>query len=230
MVRIDKMLSNLKYGSRKEIDKAIREKRVKINGEVCKSAKVKVDPKKDEVIFDGEVVYYEESILLMLNKPKGYVSANHDDLHPTVFDFVYDPYHRFDLNIAGRLDIDTEGLLLLTNDGQILHEIIHPSKNVYKEYYVTVDQPFDPSLLLEEMVIMDGNNAPYTPMKPEVEVVDDLHFYLRIKEGKFHQVKRMVAHHGREVIALKRTKIGALSLGDLPLGEMVEVNIEQIKG
>ena len=230
MIRIDKMLSNLKYGSRKEVDRYIKSKRVRINGVVCTSGKTKVDPSKDEVRIDEEVVFFEESILLMLHKPSGYVSANHDDLHPTIFDFVYDPYHRLDLKIAGRLDMDTEGLLLLTNDGHLLHEIIHPSKNVYKEYLVKVDAPFDTECLKKPMHILDGNNAPYQPMTPEVEVVDELTFLLRIKEGKFHQVKRMVAHCGREVVALKRTKVGQLSLGDLPKGELMEVSIEQIKG
>lgn len=230
MIRIDKVLSNLKYGSRKDIEKFIKQKRVMINDELCMSSKTKLDPNKDVVKFDDHVVYYNDSILLMMNKPKGFVSANHDDLHPTIFEFINEPYNRLDLNIAGRLDIDTEGLLLLTNDGQLLHEIIHPKKNVYKEYFVEVDKPFDYDRLLKPMEIRDGNEAPYTPMKPMIDIVDETHFYMKIKEGKFHQVKRMVEQCSSSVVYLKRTKIGDLSLPeDLEFGQVVEVNLDEIK-
>lgn len=230
MMRIDKLLSNLKYGSRKDIEKIVKQKRVFVNGELCKTSKEKVDPSKDEIMIDEEVVYYEESILLMMNKPAGYVSANHDDLHPTVFEFIHEPYNRLDLNIAGRLDIDTEGLLLFTNDGQLLHEIIHPKKNVYKEYYVEVKNKFDLACLQRPMEIQDGNGAPFRPMRPIVEEIDDTHFMMKIKEGKFHQVKRMVEHCGSEVVYLKRTKVGHLSLDNLlEPGEVVEVDISHIK-
>jgi len=229
-MRIDKLLSNLKYGSRKDIEKIIKQKRVVVNGELCTTGKDKVDPKNDEIYLDGEVVFYDESILLMMYKPAGYVSANHDDLHPTVFDFIVEPYDRFDLNIAGRLDIDTEGLLLLTNDGQLLHEIIHPKKNVYKEYLVEVARSFDLACLLKPMEIQDGNGAPYRPMRPMIQKIDETHFYLKIKEGKFHQVKRMVEQCGSEVMSLKRTKVGHLSLGDqMKPGDIVEVDLSQIK-
>lgn len=230
MMRIDKLLSNLKYGSRKDVERMIKQKRVFVNGLLCTSGKEKVDPRVDEIMLDQEIIFYEESILLMMNKPAGYVSANHDDLHPTVFDFVKEPYNRFDLNIAGRLDIDTEGLLLLTNDGQLLHEIIHPKKNVYKEYYVEVAKSFDFACLLKSMEILDGNGAPYRPMRPIIKKIDERCFYLKIKEGKFHQIKRMVEHCGSEVVYLKRTKVGHLSLDEkMKPGELMEVDIEQIK-
>jgi len=228
-MRIDKLLSNLKFGSRKDIEKIIKQKRVIINHKLCLTPKQQVDPEKDEIQLDGEIVYYVDSILLMMNKPKGYVSANHDNLYPTVFEFVEDPYNRLDLHIAGRLDVDTEGLLLLTNDGHLLHEIIHPKKNVYKEYYVEVTTPFNIECLLKPMEILDGNNTLYKPLKPMIQKIDEYHFFLKIKEGKFHQVKRMVEHCNSEVLYLKRTKIGGLSLPeDLALGEIVEVDPSKI--
>ena len=229
MMRIDKLLSNLKYGSRKQIEKLIKQKRVLINGKMCESPKQKVNPNIDEIKLDNEVIFYDDSILLMMNKPKGYVSANHDDVYPTIFDFVGEPYNRLDLHIAGRLDVDTEGLILLTNDGHLLHEIIHPKKNVYKEYYVEVNKPFNLTCLLKPMEILDGNGAPYKPLKPTIEKIDEHRFYLKIREGKFHQVKRMVEHCQSEVVHLKRTKIGHLSLNNqLKPGEIEEVDPSEI--
>ncbi len=222
-MRVDKILVNLKYGSRKEIKNIVKKKRVKVNDEIIKDSSLNIDPNKDIIKLDDEVIIYKENILLMLHKPSGYVSANHDSLHETVFELLDEPYSRMNLNIAGRLDIDTEGLLLLTDNGELLHDLISPSKDIYKTYLVRTNQPFKPKKLLKEFEILDGRNRPYIPLKPFVEVINDYEFYLSIKEGKFHQVKRMVNHFGVEVIYLKRVAYGDILLGDLKKGDYKEV-------
>lgn len=222
-MRIDKLLSNLKYGSRKEVTNFIKKGYLRVNDETIKNPSYKVNLDRDLIVFMDQEIYYNDSILLMLHKPSGYVCANHDALHKTVFDLISEPYSRFDLNIAGRLDIDTEGLVLLTNDGNLLHNIISPNKNVYKKYYVEVEKGFDFDLLKEPMEILDGKNIPFKPAIPIVEKISDQSFYLSIKEGKFHQVKRMVSYHNDTVTYLKRVSIGDLDLGDLKKGKYKEI-------
>lgn len=228
-MRIDKFLSNLKYGSRKEISELVKRKRVQVNGMTISKSSINIDPENDVVVLDGEVVEYERVVLLMMNKPSGYLSSNEKGKTKTVYDLISEPYHRYDLKIAGRLDKDTEGLLLLTNDGELLHNIISPNKEVYKKYLVIVDTPFDFSLLEEKMVIKDGRNYDYTPSNPKVERISDTSFYLSIHEGKYHQVKRMVRYCNSTVTYLKRVSIGELVLDEnLQLGEIKKVNISDI--
>lgn len=222
-MRLDKLLSNLKYGTRKDIKQYVKEKRVTVNDSIVKDASLTVNPILDEIKLDNKVIVYKENILLMLHKPSGYVCANHDGLHKTVFDLIEEPYSRMNLNIAGRLDIDTEGLLLLTDNGDLLHELISPNKDIYKTYLVRTNQPFDAKLLLSDFEILDGKNEPYKPAPPFIEQINQYEFYLSIKEGKFHQVKRMVKHFGAEVIYLKRVAFGDLALGDLERGKYREI-------
>ncbi len=225
-MRIDRFLANLKYGTRKEIQKAIKYKQVYVNNELVKNTALKIDPIEDEVIFNNEKVFYKETVLLMMNKPKGYLSANKDGKEKTVLDLIQLPYSRFDLKIAGRLDKDTEGLLLLTNNGKLLHNIISPSKDVYKKYFVRVDQPMKKlEKLTEEYEILDGRDYLFIPASPIVEKINDTEFYLSIKEGKFHQIKRMVEHFNRKVVYLKRVQIGEIKLDEsLKLGEYKEIS------
>lgn len=223
-MRIDKLLSNLKYGTRSEIKKALKNHLVEVNKEVILDPKHNVNPDLDHITFRNEVVYYKESVLLMMNKPSGYVSANKDNLNKTVLELIKEPYTRFDLKIAGRLDKDTEGLLLLTNNGELIHNIISPNKDVYKKYFVRVDAGFDATSLLSKMEIYDGNDRLYIPKTPKVEQLTDTEFYLYIKEGKFHQVKRMCKYFDREVMYLKRVAIGDIELDEtLQLGEYKEI-------
>ena len=149
----------------------------------------------------------------MMNKPKGVVCANHDVLHKTVIDLIGHPYNRLDLNIVGRLDLDTTGLLLLSNDGQFIHDIISPAKKVSKTYFVTTKDPFkNPNVLEGEYQIEDGRGRLFQPKDVKVQAIDDYHFNVTIYEGKYHQVKNMVAHFNNEVIELKRESIGSLVL------------------
>jgi 16S rRNA pseudouridine516 synthase len=213
-MRLDRYLANLKYGTRNEITKKIKSKSVTVNGKIETDPRYKVDTTNDKVVFEGEEVFYKDTILLMLNKPSGVISANKDGLHETVLDLIGEPYNRFELRIAGRLDIDTEGLILLTNDGKLLHKIISPNKDVYKKYFVKVESKFDSSKLLKEFQIKDGRDLLFTPLLPKVEQISDDEFYLSIKEGKFHQVKRMVEHFNNKVIYLKRVSIGNIELDE----------------
>ncbi len=213
-MRLDRYLANLKYGTRNEITKKIKSKKVTVNGNIETDSRYKVDTDNDKVTFEGKEVFYKETILIMLNKPSGVISANKDGLHETVLDLIGEPYNRFELRIAGRLDIDTEGLILLTNDGKLLHKIISPNKDVYKKYYVKVESKFDSNKLLNEFEIKDGRDYMFTPLLPKVEQISDDEFYLSIKEGKFHQVKRMVEHFNNKVIYLKRVSIGNIELDE----------------
>ena len=211
-MRLDRYLANLKYGTRTEITKKIKSKKVTVNGIVVTDSRYKVETKSDKVVFEGKEIFYKETILLMVNKPSGVISANKDGLHETVLDLIGEPYNRFDLRIAGRLDIDTEGLILLTNDGKLLHKIISPNKDIYKKYYVKVESKFDSSKLLKEFQIKDGRDFLFTPLLPKVEQISDDEFFLSIKEGKFHQIKRMVEHFNNKVVYLKRVSIGNIDL------------------
>lgn len=213
-MRLDRYLANLKYGTRNEITKKIKSKKVTVNGNVITDPRYKVETLKDLVTLEGIEIFYKETVLLMLNKPSGIISANKDGLHQTVLELIGEPYNRFDLRIAGRLDLDTEGLILLTNDGKLLHRIISPNKDVYKKYYVKVESKFDSNKLLNKFEIKDGRDFLFTPLLPIVEQISDNEFYLSIKEGKFHQVKRMVEHFNNKVVYLKRVSIGNIELDE----------------
>lgn len=228
-MRVDKFLANLKFGTRKDVKKLVKDKRVRIGDEIVKSSSLTFDPNKEKVYLDDEHIYYKERIVLMLNKPGGYVSANYDLTEPTVFDLIEAPYNRFDLNIAGRLDKDTEGLMILTNDGELLHNIITPKKNVYKKYYVkTKDVISNLNKFKKEFTIYDGMDRPFTPFTPIVEQISDNELYISIKEGKFHQVKRMIEYIENEVVFLKRISIGSIVLDEtLELGEYREITIKK---
>lgn len=219
-MRIDKLLSQLKYGSRKVIHQAIKEGKVQVDQRVIDSKDTQVNPKQQTIVFAGETVVYFSRVVLMFHKPKGVICAHKDDRYPTVFEFIKDPFNRYDLNVAGRLDVDAEGLVILTDDGALLHEIISPKKKIYKTYHVWTENPLlDPQALLQPMRIKDGKNQWYTPLKPlSVKVLEPRCTEIKICEGKFHQVKRMFEAIGHPVVRLKRTAIHRLQL-DVPVGE-----------
>ena len=228
-MRLDSFLSHLKYGSKEHVKKDIKAKKVSVNNTVVTTPSYAINPLKDVIFFEGERVIYYPQVTLMLHKPKGYVSANKDNYHKTIFELIKAPFNRYDLNIAGRLDIDTEGLIILTTDGALLHEIIHPKKGVYKTYQVTTEKPLTSLLpLLEIKALRDGKNTIYHPLKPIILAHDGCNITLQIAEGKFHQVKRMFEAINHQVIALKRIAIGNLKL-DVPLGEYRLLSEEDIK-
>ncbi len=232
MERLDKVLGNLGYGTRKEIKKLTRSGGITVNGEVVKDSSTKVDPENDEIVFFDETVNYRKYIYLMLNKPQGYISATEDYLHETVLELIEEEDLVFKLFPAGRLDKDTEGFLLLTNDGQFSHKLLAPKNRVPKTYYAEISGEVtedDVEEFKQGVVLDDG----YETLPAELEIIKSgpvSEIELTIVEGKFHQVKRMFEAVGKKVIYLKRISIGNLKLDeDLELGEYREISPEEIE-
>lgn len=230
-MRIDKMLANLGYGSRKEVKKLLKDGAVKINEKVVKDAKEHVNPDIDTVTLNGEVVEYKEFIYLMMNKPPGVISATEDHHDKTVVDLLEIDDAVFSPFPVGRLDKDTEGLLLLTNDGQLSHRLLSPKKHVPKTYFAVIDREVteeDVEAFKKGVILDDG----YLTKPGELKILKSgLHsdIELTITEGKFHQVKRMFEAVGKRVVYLKRLSMGPLKLDDsLELGEYRELTEEEI--
>lgn len=246
-MRLDKYISNMTSFSRTEAVERIYHNHITVNGKVKKDPAVKIDPEKDIVCLDNEQIIYEEFVYYMLNKPAGVVSATEDRQYKTVVELVETAR---EIAPAGRLDIDTEGLTLLTDDGKLIHSIISPKKKVDKVYYAEVDGEITEDVIrgFEEGVDY-GESKPSEPGKLVViddrEVIDmmaskkspDINgvkpvssAYVTIHEGKFHQIKRMFEVYGLKVTYLKRISIGNLKLGDelLP-GEYIKISPETAK-
>ena len=230
--RIDKVLSNLGYGSRSELKKICKNGLVKVNGKVINNPGVQVDVENDEIIFDGEKVTYKEFIYLMLNKPDGYISATFDKRDPIVLDLIDKEDLVFEPFPVGRLDKDTEGLLVLTNDGQLAHRVLSPKKHVPKTYYAKIEGVVtedDIKAFAKGVTLDDG----YETMPAELVILksDEIsEIELTIHEGKVHQVKRMFESVDKKVIYLKRLSMGKLQLDkNLALGEYRELTDEEIK-
>ncbi len=226
-MRLDKFLSDSTDMSRKDIKQLIKKKAVTVNGSVITKPETQVE-EKDTVTVNGQAVLYKRFIYLILNKPSGYVSATEDKKYPVVTDLVPEEYRHFDVFPAGRLDIDTEGLLILTNDGEFVHDITSPKKNVYKRYFARLDKPAeeaDISVFAGGMEFKD-----FTAKPARLEICDDsTEAYVEIAEGKFHQVKRMFERVGKTVVYLKRVSIGGLTLpDDLEFGEVKEIDCNEL--
>lgn len=228
MMRIDKYISNCGYASRKEVKKLIKQGVVIVDGEVCKKAEAQVS-ETSEVKVNGETLVYREFVYLMLNKPAGCVSAVFDKKYPVVTDFVPEKYAHFEVFPVGRLDIDTEGLLILTNDGQFTHEMTSPKKDVYKRYFAVVDKPMEEKDIDEFAKGMEFRE--FTAKSARLEITQNpCEVYIEIAEGKFHQVKRMCERVGKTVTYLKRVAIGDVQLDEsLGMGEMRELTDEELK-
>lgn len=228
MMRLDKFLAHANYGTRREVKKIIRSGWVSVNDQIVKNDDFKIDENKDIIYVDNEQVIYQQFYYIMLNKPNGYVSATIDDRYPTVIDLIYEDY-ALDLFPVGRLDLDTEGLLLLTNDGSLSHELLSPKKHVDKEYYVELEKDFNDQDIktLEAGVAINDQEV---CKEAKVKRIDNNKMMLIIQEGKYHQVKRMMHAIDNEVTYLKRVRMGSLKLDEaLPLGEYRALNEEEIK-
>ncbi len=226
-MRVDKYISGCGYASRREVKKLIRQGAVLIDGKVCKKAEERADANSD-VRVRGEKLIYREFVYLMLNKPKGYVSAAYDKKYPVVTDLVGEEYAHFEVFPVGRLDIDAEGLLILTNDGRFTHEMTSPGKNVYKRYFAVVDKPMDKSDIEAFAAGMEFKD--FTAKSAVLEITENpREVYIEIAEGKFHQVKRMCEKVGKTVTYLKRVAVGGVKLDEsLERGDIRELTREEL--
>lgn len=226
-MRIDKYISGCGYASRKDVKKLIKQGLVFIDGKVCKKPEEQVD-ENSVVEVNGERLIYREFVYLMLNKPQGCVSAVYDKKYPVVTEFVPEEYAHFEVYPVGRLDIDTEGLLILTNDGQFAHEMTSPKKDVYKRYFAVLDKPMEE----KDIEVFAGGMEfkEFTAKSAKLEITENPNeVYIEIAEGKFHQVKRMCERVGKTVIYLKRVAIGGLQLDEsLEKGEVRELTKEEL--
>lgn len=237
-MRLDKFLSEVGLGSRKEVKQLLKKKVITVNEQLINDGKKQVNEVDDEIAYLGEKLTYQEFYYYLLNKPQGVISATEDKSDETVIDLLSDQDFREDLFPVGRLDKDTEGLLLLTNDGQLAHQLLSPKKHVDKEYYAIIDgivTEEDRQLFQKGFALKNGE-----AVKPSQLIIDSIDekkscslIRLIIQEGKFHQVKRMFETVDKKVIYLKRLRMGSLWLDEmLALGDyrsLTEAELEQLK-
>lgn len=252
-MRLDKFLANSGIGTRKEVKEILKNKKVSVNDIFVKDEKIQIDEEKDVVKYENKIVNYKPFVYIMMNKPAGVISATEDNHHKTVIDLLNNNYKTYDIFPVGRLDIDTEGLLLLTNDGVLSHNLLSPKKHVDKKYYVKIARPLSESDIkkLENGIKLEEN---FITKNAKIEIIknnfeknsENFEFienkktennvkenenlvYITISEGKFHQVKRMFKAVGNEVLYLKRLKMGNLWLDEsLELGKYRELTEEEL--
>ena len=233
MMRLDKFLCEMGVGTRSEVKSILKKGLVTVNGEIIKKPEIKIDENQDKICYLGQALTYEAVQYFLLNKPAGCVTATKDNLSETVMSFLPDN-RRDDLFPVGRLDKDTEGLLLITNDGQLAHELLSPRKHVDKTYFATIEgevKEEHKQLFLEGLDIGDEDLT--MPAKLKIISSGEIsEIELTIQEGRFHQVKRMFEAIGTKVTYLKRISMGPLSLGQLQPGEvrtLTEEELEQLR-
>ena len=229
MIRLDKFLSEMGVGTRSEVKAYLKKGQVTLNGEIVKKPEVKIDENNDKVCYLGQVLSYEAVQYFLLNKPAGCVTATRDHLSDTVMSFLPEN-RRDDLFPVGRLDKDTEGLLLITNDGQLAHELLSPRKHVDKTYFAVIDgevREEHKQLFLNGLNIGDEDLT--LPAKLNIlKSGETSEIELTIHEGRFHQVKRMFEAIGTKVTYLKRISMGPLTLGNLQPGEVRGLTDEEL--
>ena len=233
-MRLDKYLVACAVGSRTEVKNFLKAGRVTVNGKKEKSAKLQINEETDEICFDGQKLEYEEFVYYMMNKPQGVISATEDSKHKTVLDLLDDLARSKEVFPVGRLDIDTHGLLFLTNDGQLAHALLSPKRHVDKTYLAQVD-----GIMTQEDVEKFAQGIPLKdftcqPAKLELVSIDreksQSLVRVTIAEGKFHQVKRMVAYCDKEVVDLQRLTMGTLTLDEgLKRGEWRRLTKEELE-
>lgn len=230
-MRLDKYLANAGCGTRSEVKQAVKKGRVRVNGQKAPGPEQKVDPDQDEILFDGLPVRWEEFGYYMLHKPAGYVSATEDGRERTVMELLPSACRR-DYFPVGRLDKDTEGLLLITNDGKLAHNLLSPRKHVDKVYFARVEGRVteeDIHLFAEGVDIGDEKKT-LPAMLRVLESGEESRIELAIREGRFHQVKRMFEAVGKRVLYLKRLSMGSLVLDEtLDKGAFRALTPEEIR-
>lgn len=244
-MRLDKVLSNIGHGTRSEIKKKCRQGLVTVNGKEQKKSDIHVDPEVDVIEFEGEVIRYREFVYLMLNKPDGYISATRDKHEQTVMELIDGEFLVFEPFPVGRLDKDTEGLLILTNDGKLSYNVLSPKKHVPKKYYAVVDgkvtnadvKKFEKGVKLDDGYVTKPAKLEIVKVEsaedyPEIEAESGIEseIELVICEGKFHQVKRMFEAVGKKVTYLQRIQMGGLKLDEsLEIGKYRELTEDEIQ-
>lgn len=231
--RLDKILSNFGYGTRREIKAVLKDGAVSVDGKTTRDGSIHVDPKTSTIQIREEILEYREFIYLMLNKPQEVISATFDKKHKTVVDLIPEEYMMFEPFPVGRLDIDTEGLLLITNDGQLAHELLSPKKHVPKKYYALISDEIgedDIRKFAEGLTLEDG----YRTLPARLQVVGSSGSFTEVEviiyEGKFHQVKRMFEAVSKKVKYLKRLSMGPLMLDEsLDPGRCRELTTKEIE-
>lgn len=213
-MRLDKFLAEVGLGSRKEVKQLIKKGQISVNQQIEKSDKKQVEPKKDQIAFQGDPLHYQEFYYYLLHKPAGVVSATEDSRDRTVLDLFAQADYRSDLFPVGRLDKDTEGLLLITNDGKLAHELLSPKKHIEKEYFAEVAGVMteEDQQRFVEGILLDGEKTLPAELLIDETTADSSKVRIVLHEGKFHQVKRMVKSCGKEVTYLKRIRMGGLEL------------------
>ncbi len=228
MMRLDKFLCDCQLGTRSEVKKIVKAGRVSVNDSVTKASDLKIDENKDIICLDNKQVFYEKYLYYIFHKPAGCVTANKDNLHKTVMDYMPEECRK-DCSPVGRLDLDTEGLLLITNDGRLSHELLSPAHHVIKTYYARLDKPVpEEAVQLFRDGVDIGDDKLTLPADLEILHEDSPAARLSISEGRFHQVKRMFKAVGCEVTYLRRETFGSLELKDLPIGTYKKITIDDI--
>lgn len=231
-MRLDKLLAHCGFGTRKDVKQIIKKGHVHVDDKAIRNSNMKVNVTEQVVTVFGDVIHYQEYVYLMLHKPAGYITATEDMMHNTVMDFIPEAYLHYQVSPVGRLDKDTEGLLLLTNDGQANHVLTSPRKAVPKTYYALINgRPSENHISeFKKGVVLDDGYKTETADLHIITADDRSEILLTITEGKFHQVKRMFQAIDMEVTYLKRLTMGELVLDDdLALGDIRELTREEIK-
>lgn len=226
-MRLDKFLANAGLGSRKEVKLLIKSLRVSVNDHLVKSEKFNVDEQKDIICVDNQKIEYQEFYYILLNKPSGYVSSTiAENNYPPVTDLLSE-YDFAKLFPVGRLDVDTTGVLLLSNNGLLAHKLLSPKYHVDKVYLVTTDYPLQKEMItaFEKGVVINGEKL----LPAKLEILSDNQARVTLHQGKYHQIKRMFLHYGLTVIKLERIKFAFLDAANLKLGEYRSLTKDEIK-
>ncbi|MBQ8796993.1 MAG: rRNA pseudouridine synthase [Oscillospiraceae bacterium] len=228
MIRLDKFLCDCGIGTRSQVKQILKAGRVTIDGVPVRDGSMKLDPQRQTVTFDGESLAETGRVVVMLNKPAGFVTATEDKEQKTVMELLPQEYRHMDLKPVGRLDKDTEGLLLFTNDGDLLHKLISPKKEVPKVYYAQHEgtaTETDVVAFATGLTLRDGTVCLPAKLKP-LGAGESL---ITVCEGKYHQVRRMMASRNMTVSYLERREEGSLKLGDLPRGSLRQLDEKEIE-
>jgi 16S rRNA pseudouridine516 synthase len=231
--RLDKVLANLGYGTRKEVKSLIKSGVVKVNGMLARDNSLKIDPANCKIEVAGDNIEYRKNIYILMNKPEGVVSATFDNFDETVIDILEPEYQAFKPFPVGRLDKDTRGLLIITNDGELNHRLISPKNHVDKVYYAEIDKSldeYDVNRFKNGIVLKDGYKCMPALLHIMESGSDGSRVKVIIQEGKFHQIKRMFNSLGKNVVYLRRIQFGPIKLEDsLDEGKYRELSKEEIE-